>query len=682
VARGYNDRPQLTAEKFVPDPFSSKPGARMYATGDLARWRANGTLDYRGRNDHQVKVRGFRIELGEIESALTSRADVSAAVVVAREDTPGDKRLVGYVVAATGAHIDVATLRTELGRSLPDYMVPSAFVVLDAFPQTATGKVDRNALPAPTLSAAAAEYVPPRDEIEQFLADLFGEVLGVPRVGIHDDFFALGGHSLLATRVVSRIGTQLDTEIRVRALFEAATVARLAERVRASSGRSREKPRLVRAPEPLTPAMSFVQEVLAAWETRRSPSNTWNAAARMCLRGPVDVGILHEAVAATVDEHEVLRWAYDARAGLKVGPATAVPFEVLDGSGLTDVELDDLCWTRAQVPFTFDGSPLTRFLLVRRSSTDHVLLLGWHAFVNAISRGRLISDHLVRRWRYIVDGGSPPDPTPIRYTDYVAWERAWYSTGGREEVVAAKKSLEGARPLEIADYPRNGPVSPQAIDGLVALDAADSAPVHELSRTLRVSPFTIFVATAAALLSRWAGRDDVTFLSPVNLTHSQEAYSQVVGPFHNWQTLRVSTSGNPSVAELVSRTRAAVIEARDVEAAPAALVFDSPDVFDHPLNRVLLNVPIVGARLQPRSTLIGQVGEVTATDDDLRRLRSGARNDLGIGLWSDDGRVHVILRGAEELFRPETIAARRAELCAILRALSPDTPISKLVRPA
>jgi acyl carrier protein len=223
VARGYLGRSALTAEKFVPDPFSTTPGARLYRTGDRVRWTAEGEIDYLGRIDFQVKVRGFRIELGEIEAVLREQPGVADAVVVAREDAQGDRRLVAYFTV-DGEAPDAAALRGALAARLPGYMVPSAFVALEAFPLTASGKLDRRALPAPEGAAAQAEYVAPRTEAERAVAEIWAEVLGVERVGVDDDFFALGGHSLRATRVVSQVRRALGAEVPVRTLFEAPTL--------------------------------------------------------------------------------------------------------------------------------------------------------------------------------------------------------------------------------------------------------------------------------------------------------------------------------------------------------------------------------------------------------------------------------------------------------------------------
>ncbi|MBV8852906.1 MAG: AMP-binding protein [Sinobacteraceae bacterium] len=229
LARGYAHLPGLTAERFIADPFGS--GGRLYRTGDLARWRAGGELEYVGRVDHQVKVRGYRIELGEIEAGLRDAAGVKDCVVVAREDAPGDKRLVAYVVPADEAAVNTAELRTHLQRRLPEYMVPSAFVVLEALPLTPNGKVDRRALPAPEGRPEITEFVAPRTPTEEVVAGIWCEVLKLERVGVHDNFFALGGHSLLAMRVMARLREVLEVELPLRALFQRPTIAELAVRI-------------------------------------------------------------------------------------------------------------------------------------------------------------------------------------------------------------------------------------------------------------------------------------------------------------------------------------------------------------------------------------------------------------------------------------------------------------------
>ncbi|MEO5731503.1 MAG: amino acid adenylation domain-containing protein, partial [Byssovorax sp.] len=298
LARGYLHQPELTAERFVTDPFSDVSGARMYRVGDRARWLSDGSLEFLGRVDFQVKIRGFRIELGEIEATLSRHAAVRACVAIAREDVPGDKRLVAYVVLEEGRELpasEVAALREHLQVSLPAYMVPSAFVVLAALPLSPNGKVDRRALPAPDASRVdAAAYTAPRTEVEAALIDVVQEVLRIERVSIHDDFFALGGHSLLATQVISRIRAALGVELPLRALFEAPTVAGLGARVEAAqrAGAGLSAPPLVAAPREGELPLSFAQQRLWFLDQLEPGSAFYNVPTALRLRGKVDVTAL------------------------------------------------------------------------------------------------------------------------------------------------------------------------------------------------------------------------------------------------------------------------------------------------------------------------------------------------------------------------------------------------------
>lgn len=665
VGRGYVRLAQLTAERFVPDPFSASSGARMYRTGDLGRIRSDGTLECVGRTDDQVKIRGQRVELGEIESVLAAREGVRSVVVVAHEHTDGDKRLVAYVAASPGSLLssgDTRALDAELRKLLPRHMVPSALVVLDALPLTVNGKVDRKALPAPDFRSTAA-YVAPRNAREELLCTAFAEVLALPRVGIQDDFFSLGGHSMLAMRLIARIRKTLGIEIRVGELMANPTVAGLSTLIE-GTGRS-AGPAMVRSDDaPL--AASFVQELHSAWESERAPSCTWNAAGRLDMHGPLDEGRLRQAVRSTLEGQEALRWIPTHGSGLRVCAWSDVPFTVHDLRGATDTEVAAFCSARGDEPFTMDGRPLIRFDLIRRANERHVLLTTWHAFVHDPSRQDMILNEILNAFEKLFA------PLSIRYRDYVAWEREWFEQRGREDVATLRSSLEGARPLELTDMPRKGRVAAEAFDEEFLLSKQVGQRIHAHAQSLAVSPFILFVTLTAALLSRWGKTDDVTFITSMNLRNLHTETERLLGRFQNWIPLRVSTAGKPSFAELVVRCRKAVSFAQNYGTAPLAKVLDMPDPFNHPLARVVLNVPLIGAS---SALPTRRLGELTVTRVEVD-LHSGARNDLALLLGTVDDRVIGLVRGAKELFFEQTISGWRSELSDALETLAPDSRIT------
>ena len=315
LARGYLGRAGLTGERFVADPFGGA-GSRMYRTGDLARWRVDGVLEFVGRADSQVKIRGYRIEPGEIEAALTGHGSVGQAAVIAREDGAGGKRLVGYVVAAAGRSLNAAELRAHVAGLLPDYMVPSAFVVLERLPLTANGKLDRAALPAPSVAAGAGRRAA-RSPQEEVLCGLFAEVLGVAGVGIDDNFFELGGHSLLAMRLIGRVRSTLDVELPIRSLFEAPTVEGLVRRLEVGSGGSGSSGVRLRRFErgDLIP-LSFAQRRLWFLDRLEGPGSAYTIPMAVRLRGALDVAALQAALGDVVERHESLRTVFGERDGI------------------------------------------------------------------------------------------------------------------------------------------------------------------------------------------------------------------------------------------------------------------------------------------------------------------------------------------------------------------------------
>ncbi|HEV3052756.1 MAG TPA: amino acid adenylation domain-containing protein, partial [Longimicrobium sp.] len=557
LARGYLDRPGSTAERFVPDPFGGEPGARLYRTGDRVRWMADGTLEYLGRLDVQVKVRGYRIELGEIEVRLAEHPDVRESVVVAREDQPGDRRLVAYVVGAA----DTDALRAYLRHSLPDYMVPSAFVVLDRLPLTPNGKLDRKALPAPEYAADADRYVAPRTPTEEVLAGIWAETLRLERVGVEESFFDLGGHSLLATRVISRVREVLGVEVPLRALFEGPTVAELAGRVE----------EMARAGLPVVPPvvpiertgtlpLSFAQERLWFLHQMEPDGAGYNMPWPSRLRGHLDASALERALGDLVHRHEALRTTFrpvEQGAVQVVHPAGPAHLPVLDLTGLAPDERERearrLAQEDAERPFDLERGPLFRATLVRLSDEEHVLLLTMHHIVSdGWSMGVLFRELFT-----LYESASPLPPLAVQYADFAVWQRGWLQGEVlRGQLDWWREQLGGAPPaLELpTDRPRPAVASSRGGSHVFRIPAETT---RELRALARREGATLYMATHAALdllLSRWSGQDDLVVGSPI-AGRTQVGTEALIGFFVNTLALRIDLSGDPSFQELMGRVR-------------------------------------------------------------------------------------------------------------------------------
>ncbi|HEX2077189.1 MAG TPA: amino acid adenylation domain-containing protein, partial [Longimicrobium sp.] len=462
VARGYLGRPELTAEKFVPDAFGPA-GARLYRTGDRVRWNTAGAIEFLGRVDHQVKIRGFRIEPGEVAAVLLEHPAVRDALVVVREDGPGERRLVAYAAAEA----PTAELREHLRGRLPEYMVPSAFVVLEVLPLTPNGKVDRSALPEPEAGSGAGAYVAPRGAVEELLAEIFAGVLEQERVGVEDDFFALGGHSLLATRVVSRVREVLGVELPLRALFEAPTVAGLAARadqaLREGSGLA--APPLVPVPRDRPLPLSFAQQRLWFIDRLEPGSAAYNMPFPLRLRGVLDVRALEQALEELVRRHETLRTVFarvDGEPVQVIREPAPVALEVTDLRDLPEEEREGealrVVAEEAAGPFDLEAGPLLRSCLLRLGDEEWVLLFTLHHIVSdGWSLGVLVRE-VCELYAAFREGREPALPElSVQYADFAAWQRVWLTGEVLERQLGWwREALSGAPPLlEIpTDRPR------------------------------------------------------------------------------------------------------------------------------------------------------------------------------------------------------------------------------------
>ncbi|WP_019890436.1 non-ribosomal peptide synthetase [Streptomyces purpureus] len=566
LARGYHDRPGLTAERFVADPFGA-PGERMYRTGDLVRQRPDGLLDFLGRTDDQVKIRGYRIELGEISTALSAHPSVAHAAVVVDEAT-GTKRLVGYVVPEEGAEPGEALtqrLRDYLKAGLPDYMVPSALVTVATLPLTVNGKLDVKALPAPDFAGAGTSRAP-RTPREETLCALFAEALGLPEgsVGIDSDFFELGGHSLLATRLVSRARTALDTELAIRDLFEAPTVAELAERVSRAQGAAR--PALTAGERPGELPLSHAQQRLWVIQQIECTSAAYNFPLVMRAHGALDIEAWSAALADVTARHEALRTVFftaaDGQTYQRVLPAEQAR-PVVERVTATEDELPGIVDAAVNRPFDLAAELPLRATIVELAPEDHVIVMLLHHITTDEWSDRPFLRDLAAAYAARL-GGTAPDlaPLPVQYADYALWQQRLLGEPADPESLAARQleywhtALEGApEELELpTDRPR--PARP-AFTG-AELDLAFDAEVHDglkrLARETGASMFMVVHAAVAALLHRMGAGHDIPLGSPI-AGRSDEALDDLVGFFVNTLVLRTDLSGDPSFTELLTRVR-------------------------------------------------------------------------------------------------------------------------------
>ncbi|HEV3049304.1 MAG TPA: amino acid adenylation domain-containing protein, partial [Longimicrobium sp.] len=678
LGRGYLARPALTAERFVPDPFSAEPGARLYRTGDLVRWRADGNLEYLGRLDEQVKIRGFRIELGEVEARLAAHAAVREARVVVREDQPGDRRLVAYVAGDAEAE----ALRAHVRQSLPEYMVPAAFVLMDALPLTPNGKLDRKALPAPDLAPAEDRYVEPRTPTEEVLAGIWAEVLRLERVGANDNFFDVGGHSLLATRVVSRIREVFGVEVPLRALFEGPTVAELAGRV--EEGSRAELPVL----PPVVPTertgalpLSFAQERLWFLHQMEPEGAGYTMPWPSRLRGHLDADALERALGELVRRHEALRTTFhpvEQGAVQVVHPDAPAHLPVLDLTGLApearEREARRLAQEDAERPFDLERGPLLRATLMRLAEEEHVLLLTMHHIVSdGWSMGVLFRELFT-----LYESASPLPPLAVQYADFAVWQRGWLQGEVlRRQLDWWRERLAGAPPaLELpTDRPRPAVASPRGGSHVFRIPAETTRGLRALARREGATLYMVTHAALDLLLSRWSGQEDLVVGSPI-AGRTQMGTEGLIGFFVNTLALRIDLSGDPAFHELVHRVRETALGAYAHQDLPFERLVEevAPErgLSHTPLFQVMFAVQNANAGGAP--AIAGLQREPFGSE--IRTVRF----DLELDLGEAGDELYGMLRFRTDLFDAATMERFAAQYGVVLAAAaaSPEERLSRL----
>ncbi|MEV4743490.1 non-ribosomal peptide synthase/polyketide synthase [Streptomyces sp. NPDC049555] len=685
LARGYLGRPDLTAERFLACPHA--PGERMYRTGDLVRWNAHGRLEYLGRADDQVKVRGFRIEPGEIEAELRRAPGVVQTLVTAHEHQDGDNRLIAYVVPEDGGRFSEAAVREALRERLPGYMVPSAIVLLDAFPLTPSGKVDRAALPAPDYGSGARRA--PRTPQEEILCALFADVLGLAEVGIDDDFFDLGGHSLLATRLVSRIRSVLGADIALRTLFDVPTVAGLARHVggRSDTARTALAPR----PRPGVLPLSFAQQRLWFLYKFEGPSSTYNMPLALRLTGQLDVAALEAALNDVIARHEPLRTVFPDTDGLP-RQHVLTPQEARLRLPVEDVAEQELAARMDEVArhhFALDREmPVHARLLATAPGVAVLVLVLHHIAGDGWSMGPL-ADDLASAYAARTRGGAPQwAPLPVQYADYTLWQHELLGHDSDPDSVFVRQArywtdhLAGLPELVTvpADHPRPPVASYRGAEFRFAWDARTHAALRELARTSDTTLFMVLHAGLAALLTRLGAGTDIAVGSPI-AGRTDEQLDDLVGFFVNTLVLRTDTSGDPSFTDLLEQVRETSLAAFTHQDVPFEYLVEKLNprrtTAHHPLVQIMLalqNNADVRFGLPGLHTRLEHPGP------------GGSQFDLTVNLaetFDADGNPAGLtgtIDYATDLYAPATVEALAARWARLLdaAAAAPDEPVGAL----
>ncbi|NEO29118.1 MAG: amino acid adenylation domain-containing protein [Symploca sp. SIO3C6] len=690
LARGYLHREQLTAQRFIANPFSSEPTARLYKTGDLGRYLADGSIEYLGRIDHQVKIRGFRIELGEIEAVLTQHQAVEQAVVIAREDNPGDKRLVAYVVSNSQTVPTNRELHRFLGDKLPNYMVPHALIILEVFPLTPNGKVDRLALPAPDSYSFifSNNYVAPSNPTEEALVAIWSQLLGLEKIGIDDNFFELGGHSLLAAQVISRSQQALGVEIPPQSLFENPTVATLAEAIAQFQNKGADlsayqaiPPRENREPAPL----SFSQQQLWFFDQLEPHNSFYNIPWAVRLRGNLNVAVLQTTLDTIVIRHEILRTTVIVNNGNPIqviNAPTSVELQIIDLQqyGETEQETQVQQWLlqESQRCFNLESDQMLRACLLQLAPQEHILLLVMHHIASDGWSMGILWQEFGELYQAYLNGKPSPLPTlPIQYSDFAVWQKQWLSQEKQEKQLNYwKQKLAGANPLlELpTDYPRPPVQTYRGGSQSLQLSASLSTSLHQLAHRQGVTLYMTLLATFTTLLFRYSHQQDILIGSPIAGRHRKEIDS-LIGFFVNTLVLRTDLSANPSFEQLLQRVRKVALEAYSHQDLPFSKLVEKLNpkrsLSYHPLFQVMF---VLDNPLDLESKLLN----LTVTPVEVETAT--AQFDLVLSVKQKEGLLLTTWQYNRDLFEPATITRMSRNFETLLSSIvsNPQQSIATL----
>ncbi|MFN6567973.1 amino acid adenylation domain-containing protein [Dendronalium sp. ChiSLP03b] len=708
LARGYLNRPELTQEKFIPNPFNNSKfkiqNSKLYKTGDLARYLPDGKIEYLGRIDNQVKIRGFRIELGEIEAALSQHPHIQVSCVIAREDIPGDKHLVAYIVPQPQVTPTISILRSFLKEKLPEYMVPSAFVILESLPLTPNGKIDRRALPAPQASSELSDkYVAPRTPIEEILAVIWQQVLKVELVGRHDNFFELGGHSLLATQFISRVRTRLKVEISLQSLFAAPTIAQLAPLIQQLQQQDIElsAPPILRRVENAEIPLSFAQQRLWFLDQLELNSASYNLSIGLRLVGTFNVAALEQSLIEIIHRHEALRTNFvtvDGKPLQIIQTVTNWTVTVVDlqhlsthvlsevvGEASASAEVTEqktaaqkLLEQQAIEPFDLAHDPLIKATLVVLSPTEHWLSVCMHHVVcDGWSIGVFVQELEALYNAYSQGQLSPLLPLPIQYADFATWQRQWLQGEVLQNQLSYwEKQLANAPtflPLP-TDRPRPAAQTFNGSYHVFTLSVELTQQLEKLSQQQGVTMFMTLLAVYNILLYRYTGQEDILVGTPIAYRDRTELEG-LIGFFVNTLVMRTDLAGNPSFNELLPRLREMALSAYAHQDLPFEMLVEAlqpeRDLSHTPLFQVmfvLLNAPMSEIELTGLS-VSGLPIEITTAKFDLTLSMENTPGGL-FGWWEYN----------TDLFDSSTIERMTGHFLTLLEAIvaNPSERISQL----
>ncbi len=686
VARGYLNRPDLTVERFIDDPFSSKAGARLYRTGDVARFLADGNMQFLGRNDQQVKIRGFRIELGEIESKLRDCAGVREAVVCAREDVPGQKRLVAYVTSLPDQQVSATTLREQLMQSLPEYMLPQAFVMLENFSVTPNGKLDRKALPAPSLAAlTAAEWRAPEGELENKIAQHWQNLLGLERVGRDDHFFELGGHSLLAVQFIARLSQELGIELAFADLFSQATLASFAAAVANQLAQPQQDQlsaiALVSRDAPL-PLSSTQQRLWFLDQLDPSAGAAYHLPARLHVQGKLDTAVLQATLDKIVARHEILRTrfvvtqgqAYQAIAAPDIG-FMLLHSDISQTNGHEqDFAIQHLSNEFFASRFDLAQGPLIRGHLICLAETEHILLIDQHHIISDAWSIAVFSHEVNALYKAFSQGQADPlPPLALQYADYASWQGAAHTSQRQanqaNHISFWREHLQAAPSLLNlpTDRPRPAQQSFQGESISFSLPAELSQALRAFSQRHQVTVFMSLLAAWSAFMARMSGQDDVVIGSPIANRQRQETQG-MIGFFANTLALRTRLPAELTVSQLLAQVKSTTLAAFAYQDLPFEQVVEALN----PL-RSLSHSPLFQSMLTLNDAAGGsalQIDGLCFTPNELPLTTT--QYDLALNLVANEQRISATLSYASALFDASTMQRWIEHFSCLLQSMLSD----------